>query len=68
MMNIQEKDYYEVYRKWENEQRQKNEEQNLQEDIEIYCACMDENDLYSEYMDDFDSWEEALEFWEEYCE
>ena len=62
------KDYFEVYHQWENKNRETAEAEAIAETIEIYCACTDEEDLYSEYMDDFDSWEEALEFWEEYCE
>ena len=61
------KDYYEVYREWKNKDRKKKEKENLKERMDIYCACEDENALYSEYKDDFDSWEEASQFWEENC-
>ena len=63
-----EKDYYEVYREWKNKDRQEKDEENQKERIEIYCECGDEEELYSEYQEDFDSWEDALDFWEEYCE
>ena len=46
----------------------KKAEANLKERIEVYCACQDEEDLYSAYTDDFDSWEDAYDFWEENCE
>ena len=63
-----EKDYYDVYREWKNKDREKKDEENLKERIDIYCECGDEDELYSEYKEDFDSWEDALDFWEEYCE
>lgn len=62
------KDYYDVYYDWKNKDRNKKEEENLKERIDIYCECGDEDELYSEYEEDFDSWEDALDFWEEYCE
>ncbi|MBR4461229.1 MAG: hypothetical protein IKS51_01410 [Erysipelotrichaceae bacterium] len=62
------RDYYEVYHQWENREQEKQAEESLKEMIEIYCACGDEDELYSEYEDDFDSWTEAEDFWERYCE
>ena len=63
-----EKDYYDVYREWKNSEFIKNEKEDLKENIEIYCQCDDGEHLYSEYEEDFDSWEAALDFYEEYCE
>ena len=60
-------DYFEVYKEWKNKDRKKKEEERLKEKIEIYCECQDEEELYSEYFEDFDSWEDAADFWEENC-
>ena len=62
------KDYYEVYHEWKDKDRKKKDEKNQQEMIETYCSCTDEDDLYSEYRDDFDSWEDAEDFWDSYCD
>ena len=62
------RDYYEVYEEWKKKDQKKKAEANLKERIEVYCACQDEEDLYSAYTDDFDSWEDAYDFWEENCE
>ncbi len=62
------KDYFEVYSEWKNKDRQKKDEEHLKEKKDIYCKCADENELYSEYEDEFDSWEDAAAFFEEYCE
>ncbi len=63
-----EKDYYDVYREWKNAEFERREKEDLKENAEVYCECDDGDHLYSEYMYDFDSWEDALEFWEENCE
>ncbi|MCR4634312.1 MAG: hypothetical protein K5648_09330 [Erysipelotrichaceae bacterium] len=62
-----EKDPYEVYRKWKDKQRGNREEEQLKEDVAVYCDCADEDELYSEYTEDFDSYEDAMDFFEEYC-
>lgn len=62
------KDYYEVYRKWKSDEYERREKERLKESIEIYCECDDGNHLYSEYEEDFDSWEAALDFYEKCCE
>lgn len=61
-------DYMETYRKWELEKRDRDLEERLKEDIETYCALDDPEDIYYEYEEDFDAYEEALEFWERYCD
>ncbi len=61
-------DYFEVYRDWKNRQRESIQEENLREEIEIYCECMDAQDLYEEYSGEFDGYDEAVDFWDQYCE
>ena len=63
-----EKDYYEVYREWKNSEFERREKEDLKENIDTYCDCDDADHLYSEYEYDFDSWEDAMDFWEENCQ
>ena len=63
-----EKDYYDVWRKWDRQESSRIEEGNLEENKKIFCACEDEEDLYDQYGDDFDSYYDALDFWERYCQ
>lgn len=62
-----EKDYYDVWRKWDRQESGRIEEANLEEMKERFCACQDEEDLYDQYGDDFDSYDDAEDFWERYC-
>ncbi len=63
-----EKDYYEVYRKWKRSDNDKKEEERLKEKIDLYCSFADGEDLYYEYQEEFDSYEDADYFYHEYCE
>ena len=60
-------DYFEVYREWKNRQNSRKEEENLKEKTDIYCECEDEMDLYTSYEEDFYDYDDALNFYEEYC-
>ena len=62
------KDYYDVYRKWKSNRRNEEDREGPEYDTDIYCECSDPEDLYEDYMDDFDAYEEAEAFYSEYCE
>ena len=61
-------DYYEVYKKWENDSRNRRRQEELKKEIETYCAFDDAEDLFYEYPDEFEYWEDAEDFYDEYCE
>ena len=61
-------DPYEIWRQWEKQEDARREEKDLQEKIEEYCSCGDEEDLYELYREDFDDIDDATAFWESYCQ
>lgn len=61
------KDYYEVYSQWRNRQKENKEEERVKEDKEKYCVFEDGGELYHEYEYEFDSYEDAADFLERYC-
>lgn len=54
------KNYSEVYMNWKYGSRKTEKD--------YYCAFDDPDDLYYEYEDDFDSYEEAEYYWEDNCQ
>lgn len=61
-------DYYEVYREWDDRQHERIQEEDLKEGMEIYCVCSDAQDLYEEYSGEFEDYEDAVDYWDQYCE
>lgn len=61
--------YFYSYTQDEINEINKRLEDNLNKRIEIYCKCNDAEELYELYPEEFDeSWEEAYDFFERYCE
>ena len=62
------KDYYEVYSQWDKKQREEKKEERLKEKKERYCVFEDGEELYYEYEYEFDSYEDAEDFLNTYCD
>ena len=63
-----EKDYYAVYSDWKKRQKENKEEEKLKEKKERYCIFEDGEELYYEYEYEFDSYDEAEDFLDRYCD
>ena len=61
-------DYMQIYKKWEKEEMKRESDRELKEQIELYCVFDDAEDLFYEYPDDFEYWEDAEDFYDTYCE
>ena len=61
-------DYYELYEKWEKDDRNRRIEEELKSEIETYCVFDDAEDLFYEYPDDFEYFEDAEDFYDNYCQ
>lgn len=62
------KDYYEVFEVWEHGYYERLIEEREREQAEIYCICHNSDDLYDAYTEEFDSWEEADDYYQQHCE